>query len=1169
MAEQLTPQQYEAVHNRGGKLLVSAAAGSGKTKVLVDRLLSYLLDPIDPANMDDFLIITYTKAAASELRGKIAAKISQAVAENPGNRHLQKQMQRLYLSKISTVHGFCSEILKEQAYRLDIPGDFRVAEENECVQLQMRAMEQVLENAYRTAEDNADFRAFIDTQGLGRDDRQIPEIILQVYQSAKCHLNPQEWLSWCEKTWQVGNVTDAGQTLWGGHLISDLREYLGLHIATLGRCIKKASGVVGMEKPVALLEATVSQLRALQSADTWDAVVALREVDFGRLTFPKNCGDSALAEEIKAVRNACKEGLAKKLRSFSDQSAQVLSDLAESTASARGLIALVRAFDEAYDKLKRSYHVLDFSDLEHKTLDLLLGKSRTGITSAAREIGARFREVMVDEYQDSNAVQDAIFSALTDQTNSCFMVGDVKQSIYQFRLADPEIFIKKYNEYLPAAEAADGQGRKVLLSSNFRSSGGVIHGVNDVFSVCMSPKVGGLSYGEAEQLREGIPHCNLGEPEVELHGIDVQEDTYAEESAFVANQIADLLDGSHMVREGDTLRPIRPEDVVILLRSPGSVGGEFRYALECRGVPCTTGDSADLLQAEEIAIVHSLLQVISNPLQEIPLIAVLTSPLFCFTADELALIRSKDRKRNLYTLLQEDKTDKVQVFLQVLSVLRKDSKRHNLTQLLERILFTTNIQSYCGAKADAQIRQENLQAFCQIASNYESAGHKDLEQFLAYLDAMADRGLTAPGESKPENAVTIMSIHKSKGLEFPVVFLCGLSREFNRESLRKQVLCHKELGLGLNYVDRKQRVRYPTVAKRAIAAELAAQSISEELRVLYVAMTRARDRLIMTYAAKDLDRHLRGIALRMDVSHPVLMTSDVDCPGAWVLLAALRRTEAGAFFALCGCYPRASVYETTWRIALSGCAQNSKYQLQEDDKASLDREDLSQIKEVLAFTYPHTMATRIPSKQTATQLKGRMKDREAMEDAPESAAPHREFARPAFERREKSGIGYGNAMHGILQHIRYELCDSIENVSREVSRMAQAGLISEEQARLADCEKITAFFASEIGRKLRSGGQVLREFKFSVLEDASTYYPGVTGEQVLLQGVVDCAILEEDGLIVVDFKTDYVTEETLPALTEQYRPQVMAYAKALSRIYRKPVKCSNLYFFHLGRFVTL
>ena len=1166
MAEQLTPQQYEAVHNRGGKLLVSAAAGSGKTKVLVDRLLSYLTDPVSPANMDDFLIITYTKAAAAELRGKIAAKISQAIAENPGNRHLQKQMQRLYLAKISTVHGFCAEILKEQAYRLDIPGDFRVADERECAQLQLKAMEQVLMDAYASGNQNEDFRTFIDTQGLGRDDRQIPEIVLQVYQAAKCHLDPEGWLRWCEESWNVEGALDAGQTLWGSYLIRDLQEYLQMHIDSLSVCIEKAAKVDGMEKPLAILSNTVSQLTALQNAGSWDQIRDLSLIDYGRLVFPKNCTDLALAEQTKAVRNACKEGLPKKLRSFTDSSEQILADLTKSASAARGLIALVRAFDCTFDKLKKSHHILDFADLEHKTLDLVMGKNRTGITAAAREIGSRFREVMVDEYQDSNGVQDAIFSALTAQRNNCFMVGDVKQSIYQFRLADPEIFIEKYNAYLPAAEAKDGQGRKVLLSSNFRSSGGVISGVNDVFSACMSPKVGGLTYGKEEMLYEGIPHCDLKEPEVELHGIQVWVDTYAEESEFVAQKIVELLDGSHMVRDGEQLRPIEPEDIVILLRSPGSVGGEFRYALERCGIPCTTGDSSDLLATEEIAAIHSLLQVISNPLQEIPLIAVMTSPIFGFTADDLAMIRCKDKKANIYHLLLQELEPKVKEFLQTLTMLRKEARRSSLTGLLEKILLTTNIERYCTAKPDAAVRQENLLSFCQIASEYESAGRKDLEQFLSFLEAMAERGLSATGEGKPEKAVTIMSIHKSKGLEFPVVFLCGLSREFNRESARKQVLCHKDLGLGLGCVDPVQRVRYPTVAKRAISAEIISQSVSEELRVLYVAMTRARDRLIMTYADRNLPGRLQELALRLDVSRPELLTSEVSCPGDWVLMAALRRPEAGEFFRLCGCNPRLNPVGSVWKISVSESAEEGQYEAQLEEKPVLAEQQVAAFKTALAYQYPHQMATQIPSKQTATQLKGRWKDMETAENT--LVKEHRgEFVKPRTG--QKRGTQYGTIVHTLMQHIRFGDCGSVDAIRNQLQHMVNCELLSAQEAQLVDCSKVAKFFETELGQYLRSAKQVVREFKFSILEDASRYYPTVDGEQVLLQGVVDCFVVEEDGLTVLDFKTDYVTQDTLSALVEKYKPQVMAYADALQRIYQKPVKRACLYLFSADQIVDL
>lgn len=1165
MAEKLTPQQRAAVEDRGGKLLVSAAAGSGKTKVLVDRLMGYILDPADPANIDDFLIITYTKAAAAELRGKIAAKLSQLIAENPANKHLQQQLQRLYLAKISTVHGFCTDVLRQFAYRLDLSADFRVADEGECLQLQQKALEQVLDAAYEQAATDGDFCAFVDSQGLGRDDRQIPEILLKVYSSARCHLHPEQWLDWCAGM-PDETLSDAGQTPWGRYLIEDLRQYLKNQIDGMNRCIQAAALEAEMEKPAALFSATVAQLQTLFNCESWDGIVLNRDVDFGRLTFSKKCGNLQLMEQMKAVRNACKDGLAKRLRSFTDLSAQVLADMEKSAAAARGLVALVRRFAERYDQLKSSYGILDFSDLEHKTLDLLLGKSRAHTLVAAKEIGARFREILVDEYQDSNAIQDAIFGALTGERQNLFMVGDVKQSIYQFRLADPSIFVEKYNAYGPAESAVPGTGRKVLLSHNFRSSSGVIQGVNDVFSLCMSPEVGGLHYGEAEQLREGIPHIPLGDAEVSLYGIDVQQDTYQEEAAFVAEQIRSLLDGKHCVREGDSLRPIKPEDIVILLRSPGSVGGQFQYALQARGIRCATGDAGDLMQAEEITTVRSILQIIHNPLQDIPLTAVLTSPVFGFTAEDLAQLRSADRYENIYGLLCKGKDVKSQKFIETLNKLRDTARISTVSQLLTAIYTETELLNTYGAAADGEMRLANLQSFFQTVSDYEAAGPKELGRLLEFLEAAETRGL--PGNAGQENgAVTIMSIHKSKGLEFPVVFLCGLSRSFNQESAHTQVLCHKDLGLGLGCVDARLRVRYPTVAKRAISTKILRESISEEMRVLYVAMTRARDRLIMTYAAKNLAGQLQDMAMRLDMTGAEALAAEADCPGAWVLQTALTRTEAGAFFALAGKPDCTAVQEIPWNIRVvsgSADAENGAEDMEIVHK-KIPVNVLDRLAAELQFTYQNTAATAIPSKLTATQLKGRVLDTEIAEGTAERKVPI--FRSPG--RGTVSGKTYGNAMHTIMQYIDFPACTDLEEIDRELSRLIRENRITEAQKDLADKESILAFFQTPLGKTLQTHPKVLREFKFSVLDGAEKYYPDAAGEQILLQGVVDCAMIDGDGITVLDFKTDRVTDETLPAICANYKPQVQTYAAALSRIYNLPVKAVYLYFFKRNRFVEV
>ncbi len=1166
MADQLTPQQKMAVENRGGKLLVSAAAGSGKTKVLVDRLMTYIMDPVSPCNIDDFLMITYTKAAAAELRGKIAAKLSEHLAANPDNRHLQRQMQRLYLAKISTVHAFCTDLLRQHANRLDLAPDFRVGDENECGQLRQQAMEELLDDAYANWMEDEEFRAFVDTQGLGRDDRLVPEIVGKVYDAARCHLDPAHWLDHCIQSADLTETTDAAQTVWGAFLLEDLHRYLGMQLAAMKKCLVLAGENGTIPKVEALLQETVVALEFLQEAKTWDEVVARRNINYGRMTFPKKMEDLELKERIQAVRNGCKEGLAKKLKVFCDPSESVLADLSQTSTAIRGLVKLARAFGERYANLKQRRRVLDFADLEHRTLDLLLGKGRTAPTALAREEGRRFREVLVDEYQDSNAVQDAIFGSLTEEKQNCFLVGDVKQSIYRFRLADPGIFLEKYATYTPAEDAAPGQGRKILLSRNFRSGGAVLEATNDVFYRCMSERVGDLKYTEAEALVEGIPHEPLGEPEVELFVLTTADDTYGQEAAFVADRIQELLDGSHFVRGKEGLRPIEAEDIAILLRSPGSVGQHYQDALSARGIRSAFGSGRDLLQTGEIGVLRALLQILSNPRQDIPLIAVLSSPVFGFTADDLARIRARKKHGDFYDALVLDDGPKTLAFLVILERLRSCARQMPLARLLEEIFCVTRMDSIYAVMDGGVERVANLREFYRLALDFEAAARRDLSQFLEQLDLLSDKGLTIQ-ETPTGGAVQILSIHKSKGLEYPVVFLSGLSRSFNKEDLRAQVLCDGELGLGLSAVDRENRVRYPTIAKRAIVARTSGESLSEELRVLYVGMTRARDRLIMTYAEKSPEKTLADIALRLDLGGTELLASEVSCPGQWVLMEAMCRTEAGALFNLAGARPNAThLSDFPWRVeaAVCGAASDSGGAGEEVRPLTMPPGTLELLRQQLGFRYPHEAATVTPSKQTATQLKGRDKDEEVLENA--EPVPKQRSWRRFGDHSARRGMDYGVAMHTLMQYVRFDVCADPAGLEEEIRRLTAARVIPAELSDKLDRNAILAFFRTDLGRKLITG-KYIREFKFSILEDADAYGEGLAGEQILLQGVVDCALVEPDGITVVDFKTDFVTDATLPEVFSRYRTQVDTYSRALERIYEMPVKGTWLYFFHLKKLI--
>jgi ATP-dependent helicase/nuclease subunit A len=898
--------------------------------------------------------------------------------------------------------------------------------------------------------------------------------------------------------------------------------------------------------------------------------VERREVPFNRYPSIRKCDDLDIKDRIKAARDECKASLTAKLRTFTAPSCQVLEDLAQASAGTRGIIALVRQFDREFSQAKRARRILDFSDLEHKTLDLLLGKHRSSPTAAAEEIGRRFREIMVDEYQDSNAVQDAIFEALTGRKQNCFMVGDVKQSIYQFRLADPGIFLDKYGKYADAVKAQPREGRKILLSRNFRSGGEVIEAVNDIFVRCMSPEVGGLYYGGEEALREGIPHEKMPDPAVELCALQAREESYGEEAAFVAQRIRQMLEEKTLIRDKNGFRPVKPDDIVILLRSPGSAGRYFQKALGAVGIRCTSGGGEDLLQTAEIATLRSFLETIYNPRQDIPLLSVLASPVFGFTADELAAFRAKRRYGCIYDALIADDGEKSRNFVAQLKALRREARMNTLSQLLEKCYALTAMDSIYGAMPGGEARAVNLQTFFQLASDYEMGNHRCLGQFLDHLRALEEKGLISAGTGSA-GCVTIMSIHKSKGLEFPVVFLSCLSRRFNRDSLQARILSDKELGLGLSVADTQFRMRYPTIAKRAIAVKMAAESLSEELRVLYVAVTRARDRLIMTYMHQNLENKLRDLVLRADLDGGNLLTRDVSCPGDWVLLTALHKTEAGELFALGGRPRETTMSQFPWKIETAEAPVFTEPgEAIQQVKSSMPKNASQRLKAALEFSYPYASAMEAPSKQTATGRKGRAKDEEAAEDVQEkSNHTHRAWRRPGFLERRTAPKTYGNAMHAAMQFIRYGCCEDEQSVAGEIARMVKEGFLSEAQGDMVNCADIAAFFETEEGKQLQQGAEHIREFKFSILDDASRYGSDLPGEKVLLQGVVDCALITDAGITVIDFKTDRVTEKTAADAVEEYRLQVETYAEALSRIYELPILAKKLYFFRLKRFVDV
>ena len=1170
----LTKAQQAVVDNRGGALLVSAAAGSGKTKVLVDRLLSMILDERDPKNIDDFLMITYTKAAASELRGKILAAMQERLAQMPGNRHLQRQLTRIYLADISTVHSFCANILREYAYRLDIPADFRMMEELESRALRQRVMDQTILAAYE--QPTAEFQAFADTLGSGRDDKSLGEITLAVYDKAQSHRDPDGWLADCAAQFVFDAERDFAETVWGAILLADLRRFLDDAAEELEKACALMTGDAALEKSyLPTFRANAEMLRSMRKLETWDAVQQAGLPDFGKLKAVRNCGQPEVKETAQFIRKQCSDDLKKKLKIFKLTSREAAEETKTIAPAIRGALALAAEFAKRYGKEKRRRHAMDFSDLEHEAIRLLCAPGDRP-TAVARELSQRYWEILVDEYQDSNEVQDCIFRAISKEGRNLFMVGDVKQSIYRFRLADPGIFLQKYKEFKPYTEAADGEPRKILLSENFRSRAKILHAVNDVFRRSMSERTGELNYGEEEALRAGMPYPEADWPQVELHCIQNDVISVAEEhdpdkteleAAFVARRLAELLRSGMMITEKGTQRPLRPDDIAILLRSPRSAAAEFITALQNMGIACVSDTGEDVLKSTELQVLTSLLEVVENPHQDIPLLAVLASPLYGFSASELALIRGREHRADFFDSLLASQEEKAQAFLRELDLFRGIAETDGLSALFDSVLERTEALSVFGAMQGGAIRRSNVQLLRGLVANHAASGG-DLVSFVRSLQDLRQTGVPLPvGEIS--GAVTLTSIHKSKGLEYPVVVLAGLSKAFNMDDLRQPVLVHPEIGAVSNVTDVELRMRYPSAAKQAVSALLRQEMISEELRVLYVGMTRAREKLIMTYCSDYMKTKLSRLVHLRNCATCAQLSAQVASEGDWVLAEALGRTEAGQLHALCGKPMDTAVSEEPWEICLHSGAEilNAPAEPFEERRAETAAvlPEPAELIRMLDYCYPGLSASELPSKLTATQLKGRRIDEEIREHTP---AVKKMRSRSGFLQREMTAAEAGTVVHLAMQFLRYENCASMEGIRAELDRLVEEEFLTAQQREAVNPARIEAFFASKVGKRVLSAKELRREFKFSVLMDARELGDDAEGK-ILLQGVTDCCIVEDDGITVLDFKTDHIQHGRETERAEVYRGQLEGYAAALQRILQRPVKEKILWFFATDTAVSL
>lgn len=1183
---QLTPAQRAAAENRGGSLLVSAAAGSGKTKVLVERLFLYILE--DGCSIDDFLIITYTKAAAAELRGKIAGELGKLLGEHPGNSHLRRQLMRVYQADVKTVDAFCTALLRENVHLLAKDGerhcltpDFRVLDEGEAEILRRRVLDRTLEDFYKNLDETPGGELLADTLGAGRDDGALAELVLELHGKLQSHAYPQRWLEENRESW-LGLSGTFDETPYAAELLAGT----GRRAASWAEIFRSAAESV--ESDTALhtgygekFLTSAASLDALREAAgrSWDAAGSAAEaVDFPRLSTPKGRKDDPEILRLKTLWDGCKADVKKLRLELNVTGTEAMEDLTAVAPAMAALLALTAEFSHRYRREKLRLNQADFSDQEHLALELLTGEDGAP-TELGEQVSARYREILVDEYQDTNEVQNHIFQAVSHGGKNLFTVGDVKQSIYRFRLADPTIFLRKYAAFKPHTDAADGEERKILLSQNFRSRREILDAANFIFENIMSPELGEMAYGEDEKLYFGADYYpERGDCAPEYHLISAHQRSAelerpvkktVAEARLAARRIRQLLDEKYPVTgEDGLLRPCRPEDIVILMRSPGSRANLFAAALEERGVPCSFQEQGDYFSSMEVSTALGLLRVIDNPRQDVPLIAVLRSPLFGFTPDRLARVRAGSAEGDFYDAVCRDGGEDCQAFLESLNRLRLLARDMSVERLLWRIYNELNALGIFGAMDRGEERKENLIALTEHAEHFEASGCRGLFLFLEQLQKLID-GDRAPATRGKTDAggVRLMSVHKSKGLEFPIVLLCDLDRAFSRMDFDTPVLVHPELGLGPRRVDLERRIYYPTMARRALEGKLRRENQSEEQRILYVAMTRPKEKLILLHSLYHAQSNLKRLASLAACPVPPETAASCRSYGEWLLLPLLCRPEAKPLRELAGVEPEnlCAGDESAWQVLLHDSEDFQEILFAATAREETETGSAADLR-LLELPYPHEAATRLPAKRTATQLKGREKDEEIAENAPRPMTP-RALEQPRFR---QTGGGLTPAERGTAAHLALQYLDfSNPDAAGQVALLREKRLLTREQADSVDAERLEALLSSPLGEEIRNGSNVLREYPFTVLIPATELDEGAGDDRVLLQGVVDCCYETEEGLTVVDFKTDRVFGEEVARRAEHYRPQLEAYGAALERVLEKKVVRRVLYFLAPGETVNL
>lgn len=1164
-----TGPQRQAIEARGGVLLISAAAGSGKTAVLVERVVSLLTDQPHPVDADRLLIVTFSNAAAAEMKQRIGARLSQLERASPGDLQLQRQLALLHSAQISTVHAFCLNLIRENFQKLDISPDFSIADEQELDILRADCLREAVEEMYETGSE--EFYDLVELFSSGRDDRRLGETVLKLYDFARAHPFYEEWME--DKLALYDPLIPVQESVWGKCILSYAQAALSFGQNLLEEALERISGDPDMEK--AYLDRFREDYNALGrilepvKGKNWDgAVQAVRSMEFGRLGALRGYEDEQAKEAVQSARNRVKKMVAQlREKHLSATAGEFSEDIADQRPKIRMLFSLTRLFAEKLERRKTEKKRLDFTDLEHLALRLLLLDKETPAPEAS-EITGRFDYVLVDEYQDTNEVQDLLFQSISGE-NALFMVGDVKQSIYRFRQAMPEIFLSKKERFVPY----DGSHypARINLDTNFRSRSQVTRGVNFLFAMLMSRDLGEMDYTDEESLKSGAFYPDTSGMEPELLLLDTScysgaESSIALEARAIADRIVKMMEGGFQVAEDGQSRPLRLGDICILLRSPKNRSEQIVKELAAAGIPSWAESAGGFLASTEVSAVFSLLKLIDNPLLDVELAAAFLSPMFGFTEDDLTRIRLTGRKGPLYFALcgaAENGDAAAGEFLRVLRDLRNSAASLSAGGLIRRIYDLTDFPAVVSAMEMGKRRRDNLRLLEQYAADYHNRGYKGLGGFVRFISQLAERGGDlAPASLASEGAdmVRILSIHRSKGLEFPVVFLADTARQFNREDLRSASLLHSEMGFATMRREGTPVRQYATIPLEALRLELERSMLSEEMRILYVALTRAKEKLILVGTLPRLSDKLDTLRLSLDSGRlPPYQVREAKSYCDWILAALLHHPGGHPLRNLCAKDALELLDDgNPWDIAIQTPLEAGEALPPKRVPLPADLELLLDIEKRFAYVYPFSGAVAAPTKMAVSAI------------AKEDGAAYRFSRRPRFiSSRGLTGAEKGNALHHFMQFSDYN--KARDDLEEEIRRMVGNGFLTPLEGQSLNRSRLDTFFRSSLADRIFGAQAVYREMKFLAEiggDILGEYLPGFTGEyKTTVQGIADCVFIEGGKGFIVDYKTDFVKDAS--QLIGRYAVQMELYKKILAQNLELPIESCYIYSFSLNRQIEL